>query len=108
MDEKLKSKSIGDDELNKVAGGFKGDYSQIYGIMKLYGDVQGDVNDFEAISTPEERKKVQGVLSKAFGGAVEIGQYTDKENAYWYNGKSVTQSQIVSGLQKYYQLTKGR
>ena len=90
MDEKF-SKTIDDAELDNVAGGFK-----------------GDVNDFESISTPEERKKVQGILSKAFGGAVEIGHYGEKENAYWYNGKAVKQDQIVSSLQKYYSMVKGK
>ena len=99
---------IGDNDLNDVVGGYQGNYQQIYGVLKANGVVNGDINGFKEISSPEEMKKVQGILSNIFGGAFEIGQYTDKENAYWLNGEAVTQTEVVMALRTYFSNVNAR
>jgi len=96
------AKTVDDDQLDEIAGGTKGDYQQIYGILKANGAVDGDINNWAQISRPEEVKKVQGIISQVLGGAVEIGQFNDRDNVYWYNGVASSQSEIAAGLKQMY------
>ena len=102
MNEDKFSKSIDDAELDEVAGGFKGDYQQVYRLLKENGAVSGNVRDFAAISKGSEKEKVEDVLSDIFGGTVEIGTYEDKENVYWKDGKLMLQNDVVKGIKAYY------
>ena len=36
------AKTVDDEQLDEIAGGTKGDYQQIYGILKANGAVDGD------------------------------------------------------------------
>jgi|GEM_PF-1403731 len=96
------SKNLDDEQLDEVAGCFKGDYQQVYRLLKENGAVNGNVRDFATISKGSEKAKVEDVLSEIFNGTVEIGSYKDKENVYWKDGKLMLQNDVVKGIKAYY------
>lgn len=102
MDEKLKAKTIGDDELDEVAGGYNGDYAEIYKILKNNGIVSGNPRNFKQITSDAEKEKVENALGDILGGSVEIGQFADKENVYWVNSKVMQQKDVVAAVKDHY------
>ena len=77
------------------------DYKQVYNLLKKSGLVDGNPDDFSAISSDAEVKKVSNALGKIFDGDFEIGNFREKENVYWLDGKLLTQGQIVGRFRKY-------
>lgn len=103
MDEKLKAKSIDDESLDEVAGGYNGDYAEIYKILKNNGVVSGNPRNIKQITSKTEIEKVEDALGDILNGSVEIGQFADKENVYWVNSKVMQQKEVVTAVKEHYQ-----